>query len=306
ILNFREGDITFRDRVFTKKIGEYVKNIDLLSLIEDEERSAIDGVFLRMVENLEVWNDFPWGEHIWRELYAAIRNVNSNHKETHHKSLEMNPNFVLTYSVSRFVLCFKIWILESSFVTDCWWSKLSEEILRGRFWSKHLAFKKWEYFRLLLLKKDSNLKHKCDLGDKYWRDEDGGPNPTSNKDDVNVLVEFLDDLVDEKCGTNKRRYVNVLRPPMEVDTYVKGPIMDTLRKLNNALDEEMIERCQDLKPWQEDLNRPSKCIVKIYRNYYLEQFLISSGWRHCKFPWCNEIFMDRPFWDSLIGLDDNR
>ncbi|GJX44215.1 hypothetical protein Tco_0260891 [Tanacetum coccineum] len=114
----REGDITFRDRVFPKKIGEYVKNIHLLSLIEDEERftslsdsdsirvclllslevifmghelgSAVDDVFLRMVENLEVWNYFPWGEHIWGELYAAIRNVNSNHKEAHYKALEIN------------------------------------------------------------------------------------------------------------------------------------------------------------------------------------------------------------------------
>ncbi|GJY29811.1 phospholipase-like, aminotransferase-like mobile domain protein [Tanacetum coccineum] len=84
---FREGDITFRDRVFPEKIGEYLKNIDLLSLIEDEYRfsslsnpesirvclllslkvifmghelgSAVDDVFLRMVEDLDVWNDFP-------------------------------------------------------------------------------------------------------------------------------------------------------------------------------------------------------------------------------------------------------
>ncbi|GJS64627.1 hypothetical protein Tco_0679191 [Tanacetum coccineum] len=85
--NFRDGEITFRDRVFPKKIGEYVKNIDLLSLIEDEVRftslsdldsirvclllslevmfmghdlgSTVDDVFLRMVEDLKDWNDFP-------------------------------------------------------------------------------------------------------------------------------------------------------------------------------------------------------------------------------------------------------
>nr|GEW50387.1 phospholipase-like protein [Tanacetum cinerariifolium] len=34
----REGDITFRDRVFPEKIREYLKNIGLLSLIEDEYR----------------------------------------------------------------------------------------------------------------------------------------------------------------------------------------------------------------------------------------------------------------------------
>ncbi|GKE00126.1 hypothetical protein Tco_1388109, partial [Tanacetum coccineum] len=92
--------------------------------------SAIDGVFLRMVDNLEAWNDFPWGEHIWRELYAAIRNVNSKHKDEHHKALEKNQRFVPSYLLSRFLLCFKIWIRESSSVTDRWWSKLSEVILR--------------------------------------------------------------------------------------------------------------------------------------------------------------------------------
>ncbi|GJY64637.1 phospholipase-like protein [Tanacetum coccineum] len=171
----------------------------------------------------------------------------------------------------------------------------------------------------------------------------GSPNRTSNKDAVNVLVDAFDDLVNanakleevdndlsqddcvkaekqeaeqrrlrlqlmleeennmksieisynsthmklalEKCRTTKRRYVNVLRTPMEVDTEIKGPSMDTLKNQKNVLDAYMIERCQDLKPW--------------------EEFLSSSGWRHCKFPWCNDVVVDRPFWDSLIGLDDN-
>ncbi|GKC61920.1 phospholipase-like, aminotransferase-like mobile domain protein, partial [Tanacetum coccineum] len=78
---FREGDISFRDRVFLEKIEEYVKIIDLLSVVEDEERFTglydedsirvslllslevifighelgyvIDDVFLSMVDNLE-------------------------------------------------------------------------------------------------------------------------------------------------------------------------------------------------------------------------------------------------------------
>ncbi|GKC97026.1 phospholipase-like protein, partial [Tanacetum coccineum] len=35
-------------------------------------------------------------------------------------------------------------------------------------------------------------------------------------------------------------------------------------------------------------------------------FLIKSSWRHCKFPWCNDISVDGHFWDALIGLDDKR
>ncbi|GJW52926.1 phospholipase-like, aminotransferase-like mobile domain protein, partial [Tanacetum coccineum] len=431
---FREGDITFRDRVFPEKIGEYLKNIDLLSLIEDEYRfsslsnpesirvclllslkvifmghelgSAVDDVFLRMVEDLDVWNDFPWGEHMWRELYGAIRNVNLNHQQRHHKALEMNPNFVPTYSLSGFLLSFKIWILESSCVTDRWWCKRSEEIPRGCSWSKHFPFQNWEnygqlfpeakkpncdlypnkceaqsewfkrstdffkmytprappveygglfgaYLKKLSLartrrEKDGDAESGCqtstkevslkdrvkameglctslmilpkeikslkarvykletiinmvnfgDLGDKYWSDKDGeffsfnvSPNQSANKDPVNELVDALDDLVDEddglknqkleaenkrlteqrrreKCRTNKRRYVNVLKPLLEEDTYVKVLSIDRLKKQTN--------------------------------------FLIKSSWRHCKFPWCNGISVDGSFWDALIRLDDKR
>nr|GEU95708.1 phospholipase-like protein [Tanacetum cinerariifolium] len=55
----------------------------------------------------------------------------------------------------------------------------------------------------------------------------------------------------EKCKTTKRRYVNVLRSPMEVDIEIKGPSMDTLKNQKNVLDAYMIERCQELKPWEE-------------------------------------------------------
>nr|GFC68826.1 hypothetical protein [Tanacetum cinerariifolium] len=53
--------------------------------------------------------------------------------------------------------------------------------------------------------KDSTSGKQCDLGDKYWSDQDGelffkymgSTNPSANKDAVNDLVDALDDLVDE-------------------------------------------------------------------------------------------------------------
>ncbi|GJT65386.1 phospholipase-like protein [Tanacetum coccineum] len=470
---FREGDITFRDRVFPEKIGEYVKNIDLLSLIEDEDRfislsnsdsvrvclllalevifmrhelgSAVDDVFLKMVEDLDIWNNFPWGEYMWRELYGAIRNVNLNHKQEHLKALEINPNFVPTYSLSGFLLAFKIWILESSGATGRWWYKCSEAIPRGCSWSKHFPLQSFEnygqlfpdaqsewfrrstYFfkmytprappvkygglfgsylkKLSLAKtlrenggdadpvclasaKDVSLKDRVktmeglctilmilpkeikslsmlslkkqkrsDLKQKDKLNSGDKQCDIAKKDPINELVDALDDLVDEddcrknqkleaenkrlaeqrtlrfhkmkeeensmksgllsnsthmklaleKCGTNKRRYVNVLRPPLEEDTDVKVLSIDKLKKQNNVLDEEMIEKCQQLKQWdEEDLNRPFKCIDKVYCNFLLEQFLVTSSWRKFKFPWCNDIIVDGRFWDSLIGLDDKR
>nr|GEY87620.1 phospholipase-like protein [Tanacetum cinerariifolium] len=53
--------------------------------------------------------------------------------------------------------------------------------------------------------KDSTSGKQCDLGDKYWSDQDGEPffkymdftNPSAKKDALNDLVDALDDLVDE-------------------------------------------------------------------------------------------------------------
>ncbi|PWA72397.1 phospholipase-like, Aminotransferase-like mobile domain protein [Artemisia annua] len=147
---FRSGDIIFRDRVFPKKVGENSKTIDLLCLIEDEELftklsdedavrvclllslqvifmgrdllSVVDDTYLRMVEDFQNWNDFPWGEHIWRQLYDAIRNINSKRK--------------LEYSLAGFVFCFKIWILEISTQSLRWWSKDIDVIPRALSWSR--------------------------------------------------------------------------------------------------------------------------------------------------------------------------
>nr|GEX01657.1 phospholipase-like, aminotransferase-like mobile domain protein [Tanacetum cinerariifolium] len=229
---------------------------------------AVDDVFLRMVDNLKAWNVFSWGEHIWRELYTAIRIVNSKHNDIHHKALEINLNFVSSYSLSGFVLCFKV-ITPKTKATNVK-HKVNTAGTKRR-------------LRLQLMLEEKNSMKSIDRS-----------NSTLMK------------LALETCETTKRRYVNVLRTPMEVDTEIKGPSLDTLKNQKNVLDAYMIERCQDLKPWEKDLNRPFKCIDKIYCDYYLEQFLSSSGWRHCKFPWCNDFVVDRPFWDILIGLDDNR
>nr|GEY46740.1 phospholipase-like, aminotransferase-like mobile domain protein [Tanacetum cinerariifolium] len=120
---YRNDDIPFRNRLFPEKIGHDVKIIDDLALLEDEEKFSkvsdedeiqvclllslevifmgrelvlvVDDVFLRMVNNLDVWNSFPWGEHIWRKLFDAIRNVSSKHKHEHLAVLGKNLNHQL-------------------------------------------------------------------------------------------------------------------------------------------------------------------------------------------------------------------
>lgn len=140
ILSFRKwrsGDIPFRDRVFPDKVGQYVKNLDLLSVIEDEDvflnladvdavrvcllltlevifmgkdlGSVIDDMLLRMVEDVDEWNAFPWGEYIWRQLYESIRNVASKNRAGNSATLaNTKSKDVPTYCLAGFVCAFKV------------------------------------------------------------------------------------------------------------------------------------------------------------------------------------------------------
>ncbi|GJS70169.1 phospholipase-like, aminotransferase-like mobile domain protein [Tanacetum coccineum] len=134
---YRNGDIPFRNRLFPEKIGYDVKIIDLFDLFDGEEKfsklsdedairlclllslevifmgwglvSVVDDVYLRMVNDLDAWNSFPWGENIWRQLYDSIINVSSKHKLEYLPGLKRNPNHVPSYSLTdmdnRVFLC---------------------------------------------------------------------------------------------------------------------------------------------------------------------------------------------------------
>ncbi|GKA92493.1 phospholipase-like protein, partial [Tanacetum coccineum] len=132
---FKSGDVTFVSRVLPHKLGLKVSNLDLLGLIEDEElfgklvdddavrvclllalevifigKKLVDEVpdtLMRLVENLVVWNDFRWGEYIWRHLYDQIMNVVNKNKWEHLKGLSKSRNYVPTYTLSGFVWSFK-------------------------------------------------------------------------------------------------------------------------------------------------------------------------------------------------------
>ena len=125
--------------------------------------------------------------------------------------------------------------------------------------------------------------------------------------------------------------------------------MDELRKRKNVLHPFMIERCEDLQPWEEvyhflffyilfyffifyfvvqfcvcvflsqltfinkfvmcyvqDSSRRWKCIDKIFCGFELDNFMITSSHTRCKFPWYNDITVDRTFWEALLCCDEKR
>ncbi|GKD35750.1 hypothetical protein Tco_1251259, partial [Tanacetum coccineum] len=128
---------------FSLIIGLKITSLDLIGVLEDEELfSKIcdeDAVRVCLLLSLEVI--FMGCEHIWIHLYKQMLNVVSNHKAEHLKGLHMSRNYVPTYTLSGFVWSFKIWILESFELSNCWWSKDSEVISKGLAWSRRAIFK---------------------------------------------------------------------------------------------------------------------------------------------------------------------
>ncbi|GJY21444.1 hypothetical protein Tco_0394010 [Tanacetum coccineum] len=114
-------------------------------------------------------------------------------------------------------------------------------------------------------------------------------------------------LAIERCVPKKRKYADVMRfPYIGLSTTLNVPSMEQLANQKNVLNPLMIKKCKSVKPYIEDLPRPFKRIDKFLLSHDLEEFLSRYVVDHCKFPWCNNISVDRSFWNGLCGLDDNR
>ncbi|GKC42075.1 phospholipase-like protein [Tanacetum coccineum] len=159
-VSFRCYEVKFCSRVFPHRVGQKITSLDLIGVIKDEEffsklsdEDAVrvcllfslevifmghklvhefDDTLMRLVDNLEAWNAFPWGEHIWIHLYKQMLNVVSNHKEEHLKGLHMSRNYVPTYTLSGFVWSFKNYIPSTPALPPDLFDSYLNKVVSGR------------------------------------------------------------------------------------------------------------------------------------------------------------------------------
>ncbi|GJZ53016.1 phospholipase-like protein [Tanacetum coccineum] len=167
------GELKFRNRVFPNKIGFSITNLDIIGVIEDEEIFGklsdddairlclllalevifmgrlltfnVDDTLFSLVENIEAWNSFPLGEHLWCHLYDEIKNLKERHDDEHYYGLFKDSNYVPTYTLYGFVFAFQIWILETFERCESWWIKDPKVIPRALGWSKKSLFTRLDY-----------------------------------------------------------------------------------------------------------------------------------------------------------------
>ncbi|PWA82616.1 uridine kinase-like protein [Artemisia annua] len=128
--------IPFRDRVFSHIPGKIsIKGSDVASIFKDsfdqisdldavricllllleigfigrQPNFVIDEELLRLVEDLDSWNTFPWGSYIWNVTYPQLAGALQTRRGLHLSNLATKE---AKYTLVGFIWAFKIWILE--------------------------------------------------------------------------------------------------------------------------------------------------------------------------------------------------
>ncbi|PWA69469.1 phospholipase-like protein [Artemisia annua] len=476
--SFKSGHLNFRNRVFPNHVGKKVTSLDIIGLIEDEQAFgiiydedavrlclllALDVIFMgrllveevddtlfRLIENLDDWDTFPWGEYIWRRLYDQFLDVPYKHKYKFLEGINKDRKFVPTYTLSGFVWAFKIWILESfeeaffggikfqkwypeeyhdqriqhlkyqnistflkrplaerkcdwyiqfmdyfhhyiprtppvktTHLADEYFKKLAAARRRGKIERKHLP---------IIRKSESSLVEINIIQDGVITElnarlfklkgiiqvlarERNGERLVFDDDLRNLSSEFCDELNDcflelfqssmdtelEKLRLKERKLrEEQKRLMMEEDKMIrmqeekmlqdeserkkKAVALKNSNHWKNAvariaptkrsesfgeanayywtkayaekaerkaqcfglLNPDMTEQLKHVKLWVEDLKRLHKAVNKVYFTDENDRYLGQIGPLNCKFPWCEDVTVDRRFWESLVCLDPKR
>ena len=65
--------------------------------------------FLQLVEDFNAWNGYPWGEYLWRRLYASLANLVPKHYQRYYKKKQgVTPDKTATYNICGFIWAFKV------------------------------------------------------------------------------------------------------------------------------------------------------------------------------------------------------
>nr|GEV98410.1 phospholipase-like protein [Tanacetum cinerariifolium] len=150
------------------EIGFSITNLDIIGVIEDEEMFSklsdddairlclllalevifigrllkfnMDETLFSLVENIEAWNSFPWGEHLWCYLYDESKNLKERHGDEHYYGLFKDRNYVTTYTLFGFMFAFQTFER-----CESWWIKDLKVIPRALGCSKNSLFARSDY-----------------------------------------------------------------------------------------------------------------------------------------------------------------
>ncbi|GJU97776.1 phospholipase-like protein, partial [Tanacetum coccineum] len=267
----------------------------------------VPDTLMRLVENLEVWNDFRWG------LFGLSRSAPTRYPD-------MFDDYVKKLSASRKlgkldtrdlpIICrCDTTSVEEIKVKDCVISQLNSRVYKLETIIKVLGRKRKG---VLLVRDDimiseNGLDYDDDLVKDYLIQEEFRVKQeeeercrleelkmkealflSSLKEEVRIIGKFLG----QRLPTGKE--VNGL--VHWGDTFVNA---EKDRPLNALNDQDMTQFLKDVTPWFEDLSRYNKAPNRVHLTDAFDIFLGRQGPLRARFPWYKDVSVDRRFWETL-------
>ncbi|GJT20860.1 hypothetical protein Tco_0890797 [Tanacetum coccineum] len=139
--NGKQVKISMRKQTLVNMLDEDVVRLCLLIasklvFMGKEKRNFLMKHIMWLVDDLDAWNAFPWGEYMWEKFYNRTVNVVSRHTEHHLAQLKKNPNFNATYNLYGFAWALKmsnpnVPLIASPEEMSHAWFKDSVEFIKG-------------------------------------------------------------------------------------------------------------------------------------------------------------------------------
>ncbi|GJT50316.1 phospholipase-like protein [Tanacetum coccineum] len=84
-----------------------------LVLLGLEDRRHVPNWILRLANDREGWDKYPWGSHVWPTLYQQLKDANVKRWPALYATQPTDEIDKKSYSITGFAWAFKTWILES-------------------------------------------------------------------------------------------------------------------------------------------------------------------------------------------------
>ncbi|GJZ50861.1 transposase, MuDR, MULE transposase domain protein [Tanacetum coccineum] len=82
-------------------------------LLGQEPKNNVPKWWLSLVDDINMWEKYPWGSYIWPKLYRQLKDANPKRWDRFYASLRGPIRRPAKYTLSGFTWAFKTWILEA-------------------------------------------------------------------------------------------------------------------------------------------------------------------------------------------------
>ncbi|KAE8722406.1 hypothetical protein F3Y22_tig00014064pilonHSYRG00115 [Hibiscus syriacus] len=145
LLNKKDG--------FTRMDDVDVVRVCLLILLHAgflgrEARQPIPNDLIKLVEDLNAWNLFPWGSYLWKATWNKLSSALDDRKSLHGDGSK--------YTLTGFIWAFKIWIFEAFPAMKTYAIKTSNDIPRAISWKRKRTLQWEDLLRYTTINNEAN------------------------------------------------------------------------------------------------------------------------------------------------------